>query len=62
MKEIYRGYEDTEVTELSTRVKCPYCGSEWLEAGKDECGVTYELECDDFDGGCGKKFKMHFDA
>ena len=62
MKKIYRGYEDTEVTTLSTRVKCPYCGEEWLEEEKDECGVTYTIECDEDDGGCGETFKMYFDA
>ncbi len=62
MKEIYRHLSDTEVTELSTRIKCPYCGEEWLEANMDECGETYDIECDDMDGGCGKTFKMHFDA
>ena len=63
MKEIYRTYADTEVSELSTFIECPYCGSEWQEDGMSECGKTYELQCgDEWEEGCGKKFKMHFDA
>ena len=63
MKEIYLTYADTEVSVLATKIKCPYCGSEWTEENKDECGETYILECDDGYGvGCGKKFKMYFDA
>ena len=62
MKSISRTYADTEVTQLSTYVKCPYCGNEWLEADKDECGKTYVLNCDEDDGGCGKDFAMYFDA
>lgn len=63
MKEIYRTYEDTEVVELATKVECPYCGREWLEYGKDSCGETYVLTCgDEFEEGCNKQFKMHFDA
>lgn len=63
MKEIYRTYEDTEVVELATNIKCPYCGNEWQEYNMDECGGTYLLTCgDEFDEGCGKSFKMHFDA
>lgn len=62
VKEIYRTYNDTEVTELGTRIKCPYCGNEWLEYNKSDCGETYQLECEDYDGGCGKTFEMHFDA
>ncbi|MEF2247730.1 hypothetical protein [Paenibacillus sp. IITD108] len=60
MKRIYRHYSDTEVTQLSTYVKCPYCGEEWLEADKDECGTTYVLTCENED--CEKEFEMHFDA
>lgn len=63
MKRIYRYYSDTEVVKLSTNVKCPYCGNEWQEEDKDECGETYVLTCDDGYGtGCGKKFEMYFDA
>ncbi|MEC0089360.1 hypothetical protein [Paenibacillus macquariensis] len=63
MKKIYRTYADTEVTMLSTEVKCPYCGNEWFEEDKNDCGNTYTLRCDDeFDNGCGKEFEMHFDA
>ena len=63
MKEIYRGYSDTEVSEIVVNVKCPYCGMEWQE-DNPECGVTYTLECekDEWTDGCGKEFKMHFDA
>lgn len=62
MKEIYRTYEDTEVVMLATNIKCPYCGNEWKEYDKDECGRTYTLICDKEDDGCGNQFKMHFDA
>lgn len=64
MEKIYRYYSDTEVSEVATRVKCPYCGHEWLEFDKNDCGVTYELECekDCLEGGCGKTFEMYFDA
>lgn len=59
MKTIYRTYEDTEVSVLATRVKCPYCGEEWLEDDMNDCGKTYVINCDD---GCGKDFEMSFDA
>lgn len=63
MKRIYRGYADTEVSALSTRIKCPYCGDEWMEDDMSECGTTYTIKCDDdFGDGCGKEFEMHFDA
>ncbi|MBD7967735.1 hypothetical protein [Paenibacillus gallinarum] len=62
MKRIHRTYSDTEVTILSTNVKCPYCGQEWLEEDKNECGETYTLHCDEDDDGCGKDFEMYFDA
>ena len=58
MRAIYRTYEDTEIVMLATNVECPYCGDEWQEEDKDECGETYILECPE----CGKKFKMYFDA
>jgi len=58
MKEIYRYYSDTEVTETCTNIECPYCHDEWCEVGKDECGVTYVLHCET----CNNKFEMHFDA
>jgi hypothetical protein len=65
LKEIYRTYADTEVSEIVVNIKCPYCGEEWQE-DKTECGETYELTCTDFHDilgeGCGKKFKMYFDA
>ena len=63
MKEIYRYYEDTEVVQLATNIKCPYCGREWKEYDKDECGRTYHLVCsNEYDEGCNKEFLMHFDA
>lgn len=62
LKRIYRTYADTEVASLYTNVKCPYCDNEWQEQDMNECGKTYVLICDEFDGGCGKKFEMHFDA
>ncbi|GGP17294.1 hypothetical protein [Oceanobacillus neutriphilus] len=63
MKEIYRGYNDTEVVELGVNIECPHCGREWMEDGLTECGETYEITCDDeFEDGCGKTFQMHFDA
>ena len=63
METIYRYYADTEVVTLGTHVKCPYCGTEWLEEDVNEPGTTYVLECDDYyDNGCGKKFKMYFDV
>lgn len=63
MKRIYRTYADTEVSVLATRVKCPYCGEEWLEEDMSECGKNYIIKCDDeFDDGCGKEFEMSFDA
>lgn len=62
MRKIYRTYSDTEVTQLSTRIECPYCGKEWLEPDLDECGTTYNLNCDEDDDGCGKDFEMYFDA
>lgn len=58
MKTIYRTYADTEIVMLATNVECPYCYNEWQEEDKDECGEIYILKCP----GCGKKFKMHFDA
>lgn len=62
MKEIYRSYSDTEVATLVVNVKCPYCGDEWQE-DDPECGETRTLKCnDEFSVGCGKEFKMHFDA
>ncbi|MBU9711080.1 hypothetical protein [Evansella tamaricis] len=65
LKEIYRTYNDTEVSEIVVNVECPYCGEEWQE-DNPECGVTYELTCtnyyDTLEEGCGKKFKMYFDA
>lgn len=64
MKEIYRTFADTEVSVLATHIKCPYCGYEWQEDDMDECGKTYLIECGDelLGIGCGRKFKMHFDA
>jgi predicted RNA-binding Zn-ribbon protein involved in translation (DUF1610 family) len=62
LREIARTYKDTEVVELAVKVKCPYCGNEWLETEKAECGETYLLECDKVDDGCGKMFTMYFDA
>lgn len=63
MKEIYRTYADTEVSVLATNIQCPYCGMEWQEDDMSECGKTYEITCDDeWEDGCGKTFKMHFDA
>lgn len=57
MERIYRTYSDTEVSILSTYVKCPYCGEEWLEEDKNECGETYTILCE-----CEKEFEVHFDA
>ena len=62
VKEIYRTYEDTEVVHLATNVECPYCGNSWQEYDKNECGETYTLICDEEYEGCGKVFKMCFDA
>lgn len=62
MKKIYRAYRDTEIVQLATKVKCPYCGNEWLEEDKAECGETYIITCDEDEDGCGKQFKMYFDA
>lgn len=63
MKRIYRTYKDTEVVQLATNIKCPYCGEEWLEYDMDSCGETYVLTCrNEYDEGCGKEFEMHFDA
>ncbi len=63
MKEIYRTYADTEVSELSTSIECPYCGSEWSEGGMNECGKAYTITCGEYlTEGCGRQFKMHFDA
>lgn len=62
MKRIYRTYEDTEVVQLATNIKCPYCGIEWQEYDMDECGEIYKLICDEEDNGCGKEFEMSFDA
>ena len=63
MKKIYRTYEDTEVVQLATNVKCPYCGYEWLEIDMNECGEIYHLTCEiDDEGGCGKEFLMEFSS
>lgn len=62
MKQIYRTYADTEVSELQTSIKCPYCGNEWMEPNMDGCGETYVLTCDKDEDGCGKQFEMYFDA
>lgn len=62
MKTIYRTYQDTEVVQLVTNIKCPYCEREWQEYDMDSCGTTYEIICDEEDDGCGKKFEMYFDA
>jgi hypothetical protein len=59
VKEILRYYADTEVYSIAVNIECPYCGAEWQEIDKTDCGESYELECED---GCGKKFIMHFDA
>lgn len=63
MEEIYRTREDVEIIVVATRVKCPYCGTEWLEENKDESGHTYVIECsgDYPHESCGKEFEMHFD-
>ena len=61
---IYRTYDDTEVSEIVVNIQCPYCGHEWQE-DKTECGKTYDLVCGEWSltgQGCGKEFKMHFDA
>ena len=62
---IYRTYNDTEVSEIVVNVQCPYCGDEWQE-DKTSCGETYEMVCNGeyswSDRGCGKMFKMYFDA
>lgn len=57
-RRIYRTYNDTEVAVLAVNVECPYCGSQWLEEDKCNCGETYVLECEK----CRKEFEMHFDA
>ena len=60
MKEIYRTYADTEVSELATNIECPHCGDKWQELDMSDPGETYELECEA--DGCGKTFKMYFDV
>jgi hypothetical protein len=60
MARIFRTYGDTEVTQISVQITCPYCGEEWMEPDKDECGTTYTLTCENED--CEKKFEMYFDA
>lgn len=60
MERIYRTYRDTEVTQLSVQIKCPYCGEEWLLPDADECGRTFELICENEE--CEQKFEMYFDA
>lgn len=63
METIYRTYNDTEVVQLAVNVECPYCGNGFQVIGVDDCGKTYEITCDKFwNVGCGKVFKMHFDA
>lgn len=61
---IYRTYNDTEVSELSTNIECPYCNSEWSEERMSTCGETYTITCGEYlrGEGCGKTFKMYFDA
>lgn len=63
---IYRTYNDTEIVEIAVNVQCPFCGYEWQE-DKTVCGETYDLVCGGdlryiLDEGCGKQFKMNFDA
>lgn len=58
MKKIYRGYKDTEVVVLATKIECPHCQGEWKEEDMDECGKTYLIYCHE----CGKHFEMYFDA
>lgn len=58
MEKIYRTYEDTEVSSIAVNVECPYCKEEWQESDP-VCGESYNLICED---GCGKEFKMYFDA
>jgi transcription elongation factor Elf1 len=60
VKRIYRTYNDTEVTQLSVAITCPYCGEEWLEPDVDECGKTHKIVCEN--GDCDKEFEMYFDA
>ena len=60
MEKIYRTFADTEVTQLSVKVECPYCKEEWLESDADDCGKTYTLTCENED--CEKEFEMYFDA
>jgi|GEM_PF-2428596 len=55
---ILRSYIDTEVSELSTSIECPYCKADWQEFDMSNCGETYDLECEE----CEKEFKMYFDA
>lgn len=58
MKTIYRTYADTETVNTITNLEYPYFGNEFYEYDMDECGRTYEVECEK----CEKRFKMHFDA
>lgn len=58
MKKIYRTYADLEYTNTVTNLKCPYCNYEFQETDMDECGRTYEIECEE----CEKVFEMSFDA
>lgn len=57
-KKIYRYYSDTEIYQLATNVKCPYCGHEDQLTDHDACGTTYEIEC----WKCEQVYEMYFDA
>lgn len=63
---IYRTYNDTEVVAIAVNIECPHCGYSWQDDQKIVCGETYEITCGEehafVEQGCGKKFKMYFDA
>jgi hypothetical protein len=59
MKRIYRGYSDTQVSEVVINVKCPHCDDEF-DIESMYCGQTLVIECENTD--CRKEFEVHFDA
>ena len=49
-----------EVAALWVNVTCPYCGDEWQEYDKADCGSQYTLTCENET--CKRTFAMYFDA